>query len=88
MTGCWKFTVEYQILQAKGLIVASANCQNYELFLSIAEEVGRKAYFMGVDLEIKLPWYSTEERVAFYAGWIAAEQISFARSPMYRGGVS
>jgi hypothetical protein len=73
------------MIHGKESLVAKASCQNDELFLSIAEAVGRKAYFMGVDMETKLTWYSAEERIAFYAGWLEAEEISLG-SKYGKGG--
>jgi hypothetical protein len=57
--------------------MASKNCQNEEILLYIAKEVGRKVYLMGLDIDFNRQWYSSVERDAFMVGWLeAAEDTS------------
>jgi hypothetical protein len=59
--------------------MATRNCQNDEILLAIANKVGRKAYFMGLDLDFNCHWYSPVERDAFVVGWLEAEESSWQR---------
>lgn len=57
--------------------MATRSCQNDEILLSIAQEVGRKAYFLGLDIDFNRYWYSPVEHDAFVAGWLEAAEDSF-----------
>ena len=59
--------------------MATTNCQNDEILLPIANQVGRKAYLMGLDIDFNRNWYSPVERDAFVLGWLAAEEESSPR---------
>ena len=59
--------------------MATKSCQNDEILLAIANQVGRKAYFMGLDMDFNRNWYSSVERDAFVRGWLAADEESFLR---------
>ena len=52
--------------------MASTNCQNDVMLLSIAREVGRKVYTLGLDSDYNRHWYSPVERDAFMTGWLEA----------------
>ena len=56
--------------------MATRSCQNDEMLLSIAKQVGRKVYFMGLDMDFNRHWYSTAERDAFDGGWLEAAEES------------
>ncbi len=60
--------------------MATKSCQNDEMLLSIAKEVGRKVYVMGLDIDFNRQWYSPVERDAFVVGWLEA-----ATETSYRG---
>ncbi len=59
--------------------MATTSCQNDEMLLSIAREVGRKVYVMGLDIDFNRQWYSPVERDAFVVGWLEAATESFYR---------
>ncbi len=59
--------------------MATTSCQNDEMLLSIAKEVGRKVYVMGLDIDFNRQWYSPVERDAFVVGWLEAATESFYR---------
>ena len=59
--------------------MATTSCQNDEILLSIANQVGRKAYFMGLDIDFNSDWYSPVERDAFVMGWLAEAEESSPR---------
>jgi hypothetical protein len=61
--------------------MATTNCQNDEILLAIANQVGRKAYLMGLDINFNRHWYSPVERDAFVLGWLAAAEESSPHGP-------
>jgi hypothetical protein len=56
--------------------MATTSCQNDEMLLAVANQVGRKVYSMGLDIEFNRNWYSPVERDAFVQGWLAAAKES------------
>jgi len=61
--------------------MATKSCQNDELLLYIAKEVGRKVYLMGLGIDYNREWYTSVERDAFEVGWLEAA----TESSSYRG---
>jgi hypothetical protein len=63
--------------------MATKNCQNDEVLLYLAKEVGRKVYSMGLDIDYNRDWYSPVERDAFQVGWLeAADESSYQGHPV------
>ena len=53
--------------------MASANCPDKSLLLSLAESMGKKAFFLGLELSANPYRFNTEESDAFLTGWLSAE---------------
>jgi len=53
--------------------MASANCQDMDFLLSLAESIGKKAFFFGLELTSNPYRFNTEESDAFLTGWLTAE---------------
>jgi hypothetical protein len=59
--------------EMKGQVMASANCPDKDFLLSLAESMGKKAFFLGLELTSNPYSFNTEESDAFLTGWLSAE---------------
>jgi hypothetical protein len=59
--------------------MATTSCQNDAILLTVAREVGRKAFSIGLGIDFNHNWYSPVEHDAFVSGWLEAATESSCR---------